>query len=595
MGGSIGVHAKSHVPTTPAPSPAPSAPAPSAAPDRGTIEGRDGNAFPSATHGPHGLTLPERVLAWTDTHRRKLLIGVLTLYLLGFNGQWRLEPDSALYLTIGRNLAEGRGYTYHGASHHLAYPGLPWLFAGTFKILGAGSLLPAHVILLLCGLTTLALTYRLFYLHAGRPTAVLMTVALGISRTFYRYNFELLSDVPFLMGVMAFLAGYEAVFFRRYDRDVREGLPSVRGKPRPYDWALLVGGLLVAMVMRPTMWALLLAVVAAVFLSMFRRPVRAGRVAVGGAILVAAVAAAVVFYSLDPRKGTRPDYTGDYEFAFLDALTQGSHQLADKLRTNLKALVHPSASEAVFGIEFGHLDLGRLRLSVSAIPSLLCLAAGLLVFRRRLLWGVWVSVTLLMMAVTVVHVRYFLQVMPLLLYGWWLAVVWLNSRLSTRGTPRAARWGAIASAVALAALAGLNVLRVGNLVLEQRRVPFLTHYRDGKYAAVPRLADLVREQAPPDGWVLAPQKFGRVLTYLSGRYVTEPGPVTQLNPTEQPVFVLEPMDKLGQDWLAFYGIGSGDPIGPPVPGRRGKDWQLRRATRVPPSGVLPLAPPADPK
>ena len=156
----------------------------------------------------------------------------------------------------GAHTAAGRGYTYHGASHHLAYPGLPWLFAGTFKIFGADSLLPAHLILLLCGLATLALTYRLFYLHAGRPTAVLMTVALGISRTFYRYNFELLSDVPFLMGVMAFLAGYEAVFFRRYDRDVREGLPSARGKPRPYDWALLVGGLLVAMVMRPTMWAL---------------------------------------------------------------------------------------------------------------------------------------------------------------------------------------------------------------------------------------------------------------------------------------------------------------------------------------------------
>jgi hypothetical protein len=536
------------------------------------------------------------VLAFVDAHRRVLLFGVLALYLLGFNGQWRLEPDSALYLTIGRNLAEYRGYTYHGVSHHLAYPGLPWLLAGLFKAFGSGSLLPAHVALLLFGFAALALTYRLFLLHAGRPTAVLMTVLLGLSRTFYRYNFELLSDVPFLTGVMAFLVGYEAVFFRRYDRDAREdsfddaSASGARGKPRWYDWLLLAGGLSLAMVMRPTMWALLAAVVAAVFLSMFKRPVRKGRLAVGAAILVAAVAAGLLFYRLDPRRTGRPDAAGDYEFAFIDALTSGSHELAAKLRTNLLAILHPSASESLFGIDLGHLDIGPYAVSVSAIPSLFCIAVALLVFRRRLLWGVWVSMTLLMMAVTVVHVRYFLQVMPLLLYGYWLGVVWLNRRAAERGRPRAVGRAELASAVLLAALVGFNLLRVGSLVVEQRHLPFLASYRDGKFAAVPQVSELLRSSTPEKSWVLAPQKFGRVLTYYSGRYVTEPGPATQLNPVEQPVYVLEPMDKLGQEWMAFYGIGGGEAVGAPVAGRKGKDWQLRRAVRVPPSNVLPRDP-----
>jgi hypothetical protein len=69
-----------------------------------------------------------------------------------------------------------------------------------------------------------------------------MTVALALSRTFYRYCFELLSDVPFLVGVMAFLVGYEAIFFRRYDRDVRDGTPDPAAKPSAWDWALLFGG-----------------------------------------------------------------------------------------------------------------------------------------------------------------------------------------------------------------------------------------------------------------------------------------------------------------------------------------------------------------
>src|SRR6478672_2948307 len=144
MSGSVGVHAKAQLPATAVPAPRPSVPPSTPTP---------------AIAAPGAQALPDRILAFVDAHRRSLLIGVLTLYLLGFNGQWRLEPDSALYLTIGRNLAEGRGYTYHGDHHHLAYPGLPWLFAATFKVFGVDTLLPAHVIILLCGAAALALTY----------------------------------------------------------------------------------------------------------------------------------------------------------------------------------------------------------------------------------------------------------------------------------------------------------------------------------------------------------------------------------------------------------------------------------------------------
>src|SRR3712207_6057105 len=51
----------------------------------------------------------ERVLAFVDRNRYRLYAALAVLYLLGFNGQWRPEPDSALYLAIGRNLARGEG------------------------------------------------------------------------------------------------------------------------------------------------------------------------------------------------------------------------------------------------------------------------------------------------------------------------------------------------------------------------------------------------------------------------------------------------------------------------------------------------------
>ena len=80
------------------------------------------------------IRLPARLLSFADRNHRAIFLAIALIYLLSFNGQWRVERDSALYLTIGRNLAEGQGYTYHGVPHRLAFPGLPVLFAGTFKL-----------------------------------------------------------------------------------------------------------------------------------------------------------------------------------------------------------------------------------------------------------------------------------------------------------------------------------------------------------------------------------------------------------------------------------------------------------------------------
>src|SRR5688572_22467258 len=52
---------------------------------------------------PGRFSVPRWALGFVDVHRRKLFVLILALYLLAFNGQWRLDADSALYLTIGRN------------------------------------------------------------------------------------------------------------------------------------------------------------------------------------------------------------------------------------------------------------------------------------------------------------------------------------------------------------------------------------------------------------------------------------------------------------------------------------------------------------
>src|SRR5206468_11009169 len=115
--------------------------------------------LPQASPSVRPAPLSDRVLALADRHRYKLFAGLFLLYLAGFNGHWRPEPDSALYLTIGRNLATGLGFTYQDIPHHLAFPGLPRLFALIFKVFHTEKPLPALVIMLPLGSASLAPTY----------------------------------------------------------------------------------------------------------------------------------------------------------------------------------------------------------------------------------------------------------------------------------------------------------------------------------------------------------------------------------------------------------------------------------------------------
>lgn len=503
----------------------------------------------------------DRVLAWADEHRHKLFAGLLVIYLLGFNGQWRPEPDSALYLTIGRNLALGEGYTYHGQPHGLVFPGLPMLFAGLFSVFGPDSVVPQHLLMLVMGAGALALTYRLFLLHAGRPMAVVVTLLVGVSRTFYQYNFELLTDLPFMLAVMAFLVGYEGVVHRHAPDDPTPTLYE-RGRPHPLDWALLLAGLGAAVVTRPTMLALLAAVAGAALWPILRG--RAGRA--GIAVFVVVVLAGVAFYVFDPRG------TGDYERMIFDP--KRFPDLFHRAVThNLPKLFEPTVAEAVFAVDLS--DAGNILVS-----SVLILTSFSL-FRAHVLWGLLVVMTGAMMVAVEVHVRYLLFILPLLIYAWLRVLMWVDHRLRPGIGDRL-------FAAIFAFFIIVNMVRVVDLVLEQRRMPVLDHYKGGRFAVLPDLAAVVRQRTEPDAWILVRHKLGRILTFTSGKYAVEPNEHTVLDPDLQDVYILDPVDAKEEDkldtrtgdWMASRGIVRGEVVAT-IPDDRFV-WVLSRAVNLRP-------------
>jgi hypothetical protein len=477
---------------------------------------------PSALIQP--IRLPARLLAMADRRRRIVFLAIVLIYLLSFNGQWRVERDSALYLTIGRNLAEGQGYTYHGVAHHLAFPGLPLLFAGTFKLFPSGNVLPALALMLLMGFATLALMYRLVLLHADRPTAVMLTAGLAITRVFYRYCFELLSDLPFLLGVTAFLVGYEAIFFRRR--------ANAAARTRWFDWLLLIGGLAIAVAMRPTMWVLLAAIVLAVVWDLILGIVRGSMRWTPVLLAATVVLAAVVFIHYDWRRGNGA--LPQYEEYFLNIrLSHPADVIHDMLHQSIPELCKGVLAKSLFGVSLSAIPL------FDPLAALLAIGLCVWLLRFRVLWGLWALATIAMLLAFKPLDRYVLPIVPLLVLAWWQLLLLINRKLPEK-------W---ADAVFLVLLIGgsvMNLGRVGEMVLEQRRQPFLARYREGRYVSLNDIGKLVHVNVNRRSWVLVEPKVARILTYVSHRNAIEP---TAPDPARKA------MDSPGADLYVLLGPG----------------------------------------
>jgi hypothetical protein len=535
------------------------------------------------------VLLSDWLLAFADRHRWKLFLALLGLYALGFNAQWRVEPDSALYLSVGRNLAEGRGYTFNGEPHRLVFPGLPLLFAGIFKLFPGDApnraLVAALVVMLLIGAAVLALTYRLFLLHVGRPTAVMITFGLGISRLFYFFCFELRSDMPFLLGVMAFLVGHEAVFHRRPLRlspshsptsvafDIMYGAEATpwrltRSDPPTsaswFDYVLLIGGLGAAVATRPTMWALLMAIALALGWSLIRNPIRLPQIMICAAMaLLGAGAFAWRFHTVDSTMGQYEESLFHFQFGHMGAV------LHNLVHENIPRLFQPTLSQALFG--------SRLDPFTGVLTGSATLVVSATMLLKRPLWFLWVAMTVAMMLVAIKPLdRYFLECLPLLVFAWWSAIRWLNQRLPQPW----ANWVFIA----LFLFGGItNLCRTTEFIVEQRRKPFLDHYKEGRYASQQQVGRLLQDHVDEKAWVVVSAQYSRSLAFLSRRKVVGPRSIGDLRLPKNNFYALEPLDEGARRW--FEDIVKFQP-GPEVGSFKGKmdakPWQLYKA--VPKAG-----------
>ena len=122
----------------------------------------------------------------------------LAMFALLVNTSWRIGPDSALYVGLGRSLADGRGFTFNDEPHTLVLPGYPALLAALQWCFGEGflALRAAHALMgWLCGILVF-LTLRRLY---GDNLAFAVFMLFGVSYSLFQRSAYFLSDVPFTL------------------------------------------------------------------------------------------------------------------------------------------------------------------------------------------------------------------------------------------------------------------------------------------------------------------------------------------------------------------------------------------------------------
>jgi hypothetical protein len=455
---------------------------------------------------------------------RWFLFGLIALILIAtFNGKWRIGRDSAAYRGLGHQLATTGKYHFrdkHGQVRYIEqqdtrYPGLPILLAGVEKTLGRSDVAAVGLIVLF-GVAALVLTYRLA--RPGLPIwiAVAATAGLGMNPRFLRHVQSVLTDVPFLVGVLLTFLGF--------DRLVR-----ARGARARVGWmAVLVVGLVFSASMRPTFWVLALALLVTCIWGLIGRTHRNGydpqdarsRRLACGMTLGLLVAASAVFILVVDLRGKKVGQ-GGYEQKVISRLTNFERRILATLPANAHEMFEQTIPESFFGTQFGGGFIpvgGGRRVGLSTIFSLLVIGSAVWLVRTNVLWGVFTVGSIITMCCLGSVPRYVVMILPFLLIGWCLLSAGLGRFMG--------RWGLAEVGVfcGLGMIVMPNVVLCGDLAREQhgltrsmQHVGFEKSYLKGDWAAARPVAEMIRRHVSPQQRVIGPE--ATVLTYLSDREV----------------------------------------------------------------------------
>jgi len=448
-----------------------------------------------------------------------LAAAVAVLYALSLNNQWAIEPDSGLYLALGRSLAEGHGMEFNGRQYWTLPPGLPALIAVCRSAAGPENYGLINLMLRLFGFGTALLAAAIVWrLACDRPaderrwlaTGTLLMV--GVSATLFADATTILTDVPF-----AFL--------------IALGLYAIlRARDGGWTW-YLVGAIAVAAaswtrLLGPILLAGMLLGAALDFRPGWGRR-WLGLLAAGALVGISLLA--WMFLLRSRADAGTPDYLAAAQGGYLDVFS--AEKWADIAAGILQFPV------ALAGV------LTDQKLAVANLGLVAILLLGLWLALRRRQFAVVLPLIfyvgfLIVWGHGAVARRYLLPVLPIMAYVLLLGATKVAALVTARkGTVPIARgcalpcppeggWATSGAKVAMAAVVVLGVAVSLPKDIEQiywaQHPRFYEAYEDGRWTDLLDIARLLRERGRPDTDVVATSQAALV-HYLTGLGVAPRG------------------------------------------------------------------------
>lgn len=138
----------------------------------------------------------------TDRQLVLIALGVhLALSLMLFDPKLATGGDNAQYFILAKSILQGRYADLHtpGAPSHTQYPPvLPLLMAPLVAVF-RGSFIPEKLLMLLCGLASVYVSYLVLKRKTPGRTWFLPVMLFGVSPVFLRYCHDLYTEVPFIL------------------------------------------------------------------------------------------------------------------------------------------------------------------------------------------------------------------------------------------------------------------------------------------------------------------------------------------------------------------------------------------------------------
>lgn len=449
----------------------------------------------------------EARLARAPVRRSYLLAATAVLiivHLAGVAGQWHPTPDSAIYLGLGRSLAEGEGYRFNGQTHTTFPPGLPGILAVLQRTFGEGYWAP-NLFTALCGLGALVAAHRAMRRLASREVALAVVLATGLCFPYYSASHRILSEAPFTLAFWMLVCAATGAARGRRAGLVGAALLAPVCVAIRLPGALLVGALALGIVLDRSLQD-----VAAV------RRVRR-RLLVAGVVVVAIASAGAAFvFAVSQATGEAPRYA----LQVGRILSVSPEHTLSRLAHSVAAV--PGALAEIFTSQDGLRPVG------AAVGVLIVVGMVRLWWGGRRLAPVVLLGYPLALAICLgtfgIRSRYFVPILPLVFHAA-LTGVWtcIAGAARLRRRPLGPRGAVITSVVFVAIIIAANAPRIARSAFYYSALSWSPDYyqkfRRGRYAPLFVAAELTRLRCPPGGLTAADRETAAELHYLSGRRI----------------------------------------------------------------------------